>query len=105
MTDNSRPLPLLQAPVPAARPIRPVCGTTSYSRRGIHPQCAQQQADGRRMTKLKAVKRQTESKTKASNPLALRPWHKRCPKCRAELHIRKTTCDCGHRFAAMRNGG
>jgi hypothetical protein len=57
------------------------------------------------MTKLKAVKRQTESKTKASNPLALRPWHKRCPKCRAELHIRKTTCDCGHRFAAMRNGG
>jgi hypothetical protein len=56
------------------------------------------------MNKLKAVKRQTESKAKTSNPLALRPWHKRCPKCRAELHIRKSTCDCGHRFPAMRNG-
>ena len=31
------------------------------------------------MNKLKAVKRQTESKAKTSNPLALRPWHKRVP--------------------------
>ncbi|HXY36360.1 MAG TPA: hypothetical protein VEI07_19135 [Planctomycetaceae bacterium] len=104
MTTSSRPLPLVLTQALPARPICPVCGTTSYSRRGIHPQCAQLQADDRRMSKLKAVKRQTESKVKASNPLALRPWHKRCPKCRAELHIRKTTCECGHRFATMRNG-
>jgi hypothetical protein len=104
MTQHNRPTPLLPMPLVAARPICPVCGSTSYSRRGIHPQCAQLQADGRRMSKLKSVKRNSESKSKASNPLALRPWHKRCPKCRAELHIRKTTCDCGHRFPAMRNG-
>jgi hypothetical protein len=104
MTQNNRPAPLMATSPVAARPICPVCGTTSYSRRGIHPQCAQLQADVRRMSKLKSVKRTTEAKSKTSNPLALRPWHKRCPKCRAELHIRKSTCDCGHRFPAMRNG-
>jgi hypothetical protein len=55
------------------------------------------------MDRLKAAsKRVHEPKTKVSNPLALRPWHKRCPRCRAELHIRKSTCKCGHHFSATR---
>ena len=53
------------------------------------------------MNRLKAAKRR-EPKAKVSNPLALSPWHKRCPRCRAELHIRKSTCDCGHKFETMR---
>ncbi len=52
------------------------------------------------MNRLKAAKRR-EPKAKVSNPLALSPWHKRCPRCRAELHIRKSTCDCGHKFETM----
>ena len=101
MTDNRMPAPLLPTRQ-AARPLCPVCGMTSYSKGGIHPQCAQQQADGRRMDRIKAVKRQAEAKAKPRNPLALNPWHKRCPRCRAEMHIRKAKCQCGHQFATMR---
>lgn len=100
MTDNRMPIPLLQMQA-APRPLCPVCGTTSYSKGGIHPQCAQQQADGRRMSRLKAAKRR-EPKAKTANPMALSPWHKRCPRCRAEIHIRKAKCDCGYKFDAAR---
>lgn len=97
MSDNRMPVPLHPL-AETARPVCPVCGTTSYSRNGIHPQCAQTQADGRRMTRLKSAKNHAATKAKVRNPLALSPWHKRCPRCKAELHIRKATCDCGHKF-------
>ena len=40
--NNRKPLPLLPQPV---REICPVCGKASYSKNGIHPQCAITQAD------------------------------------------------------------
>ncbi len=50
---HKKPTPLL---VPVSKPPRvcPVCGTSSYSRDGIHPQCAQKQADAPRVAKIKA---------------------------------------------------
>jgi hypothetical protein len=55
------------------------------------------------MDRVKATKRTHESKAKVTNTSVLRPWHKRCPRCRAELHIRKTTCECGHHFSPTRS--
>jgi len=36
----------------------PVCGTRSYSRHGVHPQCAVRQADAPRKALLAEAKRQ-----------------------------------------------
>lgn len=94
---NSKPLPLAEWDN-KPRQVCAVCGMVSYSVGGIHPQCAQARADAPRIARLKA-KRKTASKDKVVNPLALNPWHKRCPKCHVQLHIRKLTCDCGHRFS------
>jgi hypothetical protein len=84
----------------AGRRICPVCGTRSYSREGIHPQCAQQRADDERMQRVKKAQESAPPPEPSSNPAALRPWHKRCPRCQAEVHIRKPACDCGHDFTA-----
>lgn len=45
--------------------ICPVCGSSSYSRDGIHPQCAQQQADAPRIAKIKAKKKSDQAKAAA----------------------------------------
>jgi hypothetical protein len=74
----------------------------SYSAGGIHPQCAEEQADASRVARLKKIRKASKPKGKSANPNAVSPWHKRCPKCRAEVHIRKQACDCGHRFARSR---
>jgi len=52
---------------PGIRPpkICPVCGSSSYSRDGIHPQCAQQQADAPRIAKIKAKKKAEQAKAAA----------------------------------------
>jgi hypothetical protein len=71
----------------------------SYSAGGTHPQCAEQQADASRVVRLKKARKGTRLKAKANNLNAVRPWHKRCPKCHAEVHIRKSACDCGHQFS------
>jgi hypothetical protein len=52
MADNRRPRPLFEPP---SCQICPVCGNVSYSRSGIHPQCAQNQADSRQGARLKRV--------------------------------------------------
>lgn len=96
---NKKPAPLLLSSR-RTREFCPVCGTVSYSREGIHPQCAQQQADAARMEVVKKAQKNAPPKPKMPNPLALSPWHKRCPKCRAEVHVRKMTCPCGHEFRA-----
>ena len=52
---HKKPAPLMRSGQP--RRLCPVCGTVSYSRYGIHPQCAQQQADAPRLERLRAARR------------------------------------------------
>lgn len=75
----------------------PVCGESSYSKDGIHPQCAVQLADESRKEELQA-KRKTASQS--SEPR--KSWNKQCPKCKAQLHVRRKQCDCGHVFSATK---
>ncbi len=73
-----------------------VCGRASYSASGIHPQCAQEEANETEVKRLKPSAK--PAKAKLDKSLALKSWHKRCPKCHAQVHIRKKTCACGHAF-------
>lgn len=88
-------------PVPigtqSRRPLCPVCGQTSYSREGIHPQCAVKQADDKRLERIKERDGPDDS---AQSTVASRAWQKICPECKASLHVRRKACDCGHEFAA-----
>lgn len=97
LMQHKRPTPLIEQP-PRPRRVCPVCGAVTFSRSGIHPQCAAQRADASRMARVKAAKKAAQPAPAASNSLVLAPWHKRCPKCSAQVHIRKASCDCGHRF-------
>jgi predicted nucleic-acid-binding Zn-ribbon protein len=78
----------------------PVCGEAVYSLSGIHPQCAVKRGDEKRVARLKAQKKTAKKVVKKTNSLAIKPWHKRCPKCRNQIHVRKSVCDCGHKFTA-----
>jgi hypothetical protein len=102
MSEKS-PDPFLFGPVKPRR-LCPVCGMVSYSAAGMHPQCAEEQADAPRVARLKKSKKAARPKAAVANPDAISPWHKRCPKCRAEVHVRKQACDCGYRFARTMNG-
>ena len=95
--EHKRPIPLMER-AQKRRSACPVCNQPSYSRGGIHPQCAAQRADASRMARVKAAKKTAEAAVVTPNTLALAPWHKRCPKCDGQVHIRKASCDCGHRF-------
>jgi hypothetical protein len=77
--------PKFEGPV---RAVCPVCGTTSYSRDGIHPQCAVSRND--------KVAPQPKVKAAKANPLG--QWRKRCPRCKRDLPARRMVCDCGHSF-------
>jgi hypothetical protein len=88
-----KPEPLFARP---ARPLCPICGQASYSRDGIHPQCASKQADEPRSAQLRLL-RLTEAKKKAA-PVKQRTWEKDCPKCKARVHVRLVRCECGHSF-------
>ena len=92
-----KPRPLFMA---ASRATCPVCGETVYSRSGIHPQCAQHQNDLARtaLIKKKNASAKRTATAPASSPLTLKAWHKRCPKCRGEVHIRQRACTCGYQF-------
>jgi RNA polymerase subunit RPABC4/transcription elongation factor Spt4 len=92
MSTNNRPQPLYVAP---QRATCPLCGETSYSAGGVHPQCAMREADVQRMRR---VKRNVKVQTKAAAGSDVRPWQKVCPKCRIFVHVRKKVCACGHRF-------
>ena len=96
-----KPVPLLLVDAPPRR-LCPVCGAVSYSREGIHPQCAERRADAPRMERVMADMKFDERKGKSANSLALSYWHKRCPQCQAQLHLRKMTCVCGYQFDAPR---
>jgi hypothetical protein len=100
VSDSSKPEPLYAA---VQRPRCPVCGEATYSRSGIHPQCAQERGDALQKKRLK--ERQVDAPPPAPpavNPNQLRPWHKRCPGCRAEIHVRRNECDCGYEFPRTR---
>jgi hypothetical protein len=96
MTSQKKPAPLAGAP--PLREACPVCGMPTYSRAGIHPQCAQRQADAPRMARLKLAQWQSSACAAESDPVAFSTWQKCCPECRVRVHVRKATCDCGHRF-------
>jgi hypothetical protein len=91
-----KPEPL---PLGDNKPLRlcVVCGQVSYSLGGVHPQCAQEQADTRRVARIKA-KKKAELKDKPGGLPVTRPWYKSCPKCQLQMHIRKKSCECGYRF-------
>jgi len=76
----------------------PVCGKPTYSREGIHPQCAEQQTDRERMTLLHSLEEIRSETHRRANPVRLKPFHRRCPNCSAELHSRKAQCACGQRI-------
>lgn len=85
--------PLVIVP-PPVRNLCPICGKATYSRGGIHPQCAMQQADEPRILRLRTTKK---ADVKVAKPKQ-KSWKKRCPKCGAQLHVRREQCECGHKF-------
>lgn len=91
-----KPEPLPTGSGKAVR-ICEICGQASYSASGIHPQCAQEQADARRVARIKAEDK-AAYKEQATGPSVAKAWSKACPKCRLQMHVRKRTCDCGYQF-------
>jgi hypothetical protein len=93
---NKKPAPINTV---VSKRLCPVCGEPSYSASGIHPQCATVQADAPRSQRLRDEKK-AEAEKKAKQPSGQRrSSFKKCPKCRAEVHVRRKQCDCGHDFA------
>jgi hypothetical protein len=92
MSLNNRPPPLYPAPL---RATCPVCGHTSYSATGVHPQCSMQKAD---MERMRHVKKQRRVERTAADVAELSPWQKVCPRCRLVAHVRKRDCTCGYKF-------
>lgn len=92
---EKKPPPLL----PARTLTRcPVCGETSYSHNGIHPQCSVRQADEKLDDSVKREK-MLESNNGTATPAArILRTQKSCPKCKELNHVRKMTCACGHTF-------
>ena len=79
--------------------ICPVCGKRSYSANGIHPQCAVGQADAPREQELRKARALEEKRKSQARKRRPTNWNKKkCPKCGAMVHVRKTVCDCGHAF-------
>jgi predicted RNA-binding Zn-ribbon protein involved in translation (DUF1610 family) len=93
--NQKKPEPMLSAP---QRKVCPVCGQVSYSAAGVHPQCAETQADQKRMQKAKAKKTEKPVVLDAT-PSA---WRKPCPKCGTQVHVRKAQCECGHKFVVQK---
>lgn len=88
---NLKPAPIFSQPV---RTPCPICGVVSYSRDGIHPQCAVQQADEPRSAQLRLKKKELAQ----AEHVKPRTWEKKCPKCKIHVHIRKSRCACGYIF-------
>ena len=75
----------------------PVCGKASYSRDGIHPQCAIVQADLPRQKQLAELRKKKDGKTEKKKIKQV-SWKKKCPQCHVEVHVRLKVCECGHAF-------
>jgi endogenous inhibitor of DNA gyrase (YacG/DUF329 family) len=96
-TQHKKPVPLSPAPGKSRRRC-PVCGTVSYSRYGIHPQCAQRQAEAPRLEQLRAERKAAQLAQATAGPPAGHAWQKRCPQCQAQVANRKSICGCGYTF-------
>jgi hypothetical protein len=83
-------------PVGRVMPSCPVCGKASYSRDGIHPQCASQRADDA----VRAAQKKAEPKAKATNVTEQprRQWMKLCVRCQRQVPARSAVCECGFCF-------
>lgn len=87
---EKKPVPILDS---GNSKTCPVCGKRSYSREGIHPQCAVKLADADRTEDIKARKKREATGSETSS------WNKKaCPKCELVLHVRQKVCQCGHVF-------
>ena len=86
-----KPVPIVE---PIVRNLCPICGKATYSRGGIHPQCAIQQADQPRQDRLRAARKK---EVKIVVPRE-RSWSKKCPECGIQVHVRLLECGCGHKF-------
>jgi hypothetical protein len=76
----------------------PVCKKATYSREGIHPQCAERERDRARMKQLRDNQRAAKEAHKRANPIPLKPFHRHCPSCSADVPPRVAECSCGYRF-------
>jgi hypothetical protein len=88
-----KPVPVIAG---GGQNLCPVCGKRSYSNAGTHPQCAQRRAEAVRKQKMAAEDKAGAPVAKA--PRQPRSWNKQCPKCHAQVHVRKKMCACGHSF-------
>lgn len=77
-------------------PNCPVCGKVTYSRGGIHPQCASERQD----KIVTAARQATQDKSSGSATLAQprKQWTKPCPRCKRQLPARRAACECGFSF-------
>jgi hypothetical protein len=89
--------PVIVIPGPE-RILCPICSKPTYSRGGIHPQCAIEQADEPRVTLLRNARR---AEAKSEKP-RLQVHKKRCPKCDSYSDARREVCGCGFRFSVGR---
>lgn len=85
-----KPPPLLEAP--RSRAVCPVCGKASYSRGGVHPQCAVNKADA-----IQTALRKANAATAAPKPAPApeQRWTKLCTSCGRRIAARRVQCDCG----------
>jgi hypothetical protein len=77
-------------------PDCPVCGKTTYSRSGIHPQCASERADRVAQVARKAALASAPEIVPAVQPR--QQWKKQCVRCHRQVPARRAVCDCGFEF-------
>ena len=94
---NEKPKPPIRSSGPNTCPV---CGKSSYSAAGIHPQCAVQQVDDLRKAAIKKKEAggETTKEKAGKNKVATGRWQKTCPQCKLAQHVRRKECDCGHKF-------
>jgi hypothetical protein len=73
----------------------PICNEPTYSRGGIHPQCAMEQADEARVTLLRNARRADD---KRGRPIP-QVHKKRCPECDSYSDAQREVCWCGFHFS------
>jgi hypothetical protein len=90
---QKKPAPMYNRP---ERTECPVCGQSSYSSGGIHPQCAVKQTEAEEKRNVDPT--QVSAKQPKATKSATGSWQKTCPKCKIVLHIRKKKCACSYVF-------
>lgn len=77
-------------------PDCPVCGKTTYSRGGIHPQCASERAD----KVVRAARKEAEEKAEkvVATVQPRQQWTKLCGVCKRVVPARRAMCECGFVF-------